>query len=187
LLLGSGILLLGLWQVPLFAQEEQAAPPAGKIYVEQRSNIDALGVWTVLQPNHESFHRSDKSLEIPNLTPGQYSIFVNAPMGTATKIDVHLGDEVTVSSDTPQITFTLRDKETRAISRKGYQIQRRGHPKKARQESRIIIDHHDYYPKKTSSIRQKEGSHPSQDLWHSRATTLVYFQVPQIHLRSDCR
>ncbi len=107
--LASTLLLL---QSPLsaVAQEEQTAPPSGNVRIEQTSDIEAMGVWTLLKPNHESFERTDTTLDVPGLAPGQYSFFATPPQGTTTHIDLYLGDDVIKSSDTPQITFDIADK-----------------------------------------------------------------------------
>jgi hypothetical protein len=96
----------------LFAQEEPPPPAAGTVLVEQTSDIDAHGVWSLLMPNHESFQRTDKNLDVPNLIPGHYTFITDPPDGTTAAIDVFLGDDVVAHSDTPQVSFDLVDKMT---------------------------------------------------------------------------
>ncbi len=98
--------------LPLQAQEEQAPPPGGTIYVEQKSEIEAFGKWTMLQPTHESFDRTDTKLSMPNMVPGKYTFQTESPSGTSTHIDIFLGDDIIASSETPQISFELLDKMT---------------------------------------------------------------------------
>ena len=98
--------------LPLFAQDEQPVPPAATLFVEQTSDIAAVGKWTLLQPTHESFDRTDATLEVPNLLPGRYTFFSEPPSGTDAHIDLFLGDDVIASSETPQLTFELQDKMT---------------------------------------------------------------------------
>lgn len=98
---------------PLLAQDQQeAAPPAGTLIVEQHSDLEVFGTWTILKPNHDSFSRTDANLTMNDLMPGNYSFFAVPPKGTTAKIDVYLGDDVIKSSDTPQISFTLADTMT---------------------------------------------------------------------------
>lgn len=98
---------------PMHAQDEQTvAAPSGTLMVEQKSEVDAVGKWTLLRPNHESFHRTDASLSVPDLAPGQYSFFAVPPDGTTAHIDIFLGDDAAYSSDTPQISFEIKDTMT---------------------------------------------------------------------------
>lgn len=108
--LASLFLLSG---IAVVAQDEQStAPPAGTVHIEQVSNMGAVGIWTILKPNHESVERSDAKLVVPDLIPGRYSVFAKPPEGTTANIKVFLGDDVIVTSDTPQISFELKDKMT---------------------------------------------------------------------------
>lgn len=100
-------LLFVLAVTPLSAQEEQPPPPSGTIVVEQKSDIAAVGTWTLLQPNHESFYRTDAALTLTSMAPGRYTFLTAAPQGTSTHIDIFLGDEIIASSETPQISFEL--------------------------------------------------------------------------------
>ncbi len=102
--------------LPLFAQDTQNDLTGGTIIVEQKSELDAVGDWTMLQPNQESFKRTDKQLTMPDMLPGKYTFLANAPNGTSTHIDLFLGDEVLATSETPQITFDLADKMTLRIA-----------------------------------------------------------------------
>ncbi len=70
----------------------------------------------MLQPNQESFQRTDKELTMPNMLPGKYTFLADAPNGTSTHIDLHLGDEILAASETPQITFDLADKMTLRVA-----------------------------------------------------------------------
>lgn len=99
--------------VVLFAQDQvNTAAPAGTVIIEQESELDVLGSWTLLQSNQESFQRTDKKLTIPNLLPGQHSFFAVPPDGTTAHIDLYLGDDIIKTADTPQISFDLKDKMT---------------------------------------------------------------------------
>ncbi len=107
LLLIAGFLLQG--SPVLQAQEQQAPTPVGSFSVEQTSDVGAVGVWTILRPNHESFERTDAKLNLPGMMPGQYSFFTVPPKGTHTHIDLFLGDDVIETSETPQMTFELKE------------------------------------------------------------------------------
>lgn len=97
----------------LHAQDEQTvAAPSGTLLVEQKSDIEAVGKWTLLRPNHESFHRTDATLTVPDLAPGKYSFFTVPPDGTTAHIDIYLGDDVIQYADVPQISFELKDTMT---------------------------------------------------------------------------
>lgn len=98
-----------------FAQEATPPPTSGTIIVEHTSDLEATGRWTVLQPNQESFERTDASLTMPNMIPGKYTFLSKAPEGTTTHIDVLLGDDVLVTADNPQVSFELTDKMTLKI------------------------------------------------------------------------
>lgn len=101
--------------LPLSAQEEAPPPAEGTIIVQQVSDIKAVGSWTMLRPNHESFDRTDASLTMPNMIPGRYSFFATPPKGTTATTKVYLGDDVLISSDTQQISFDLKDKMTLTV------------------------------------------------------------------------
>ena len=106
-------LLLLFPVIPLSAQDEQVnSPAAGTILIEQKSDIDAVGVWTLIQPNQESFQRSDAVLDVPNMTPGQYTFLSTPPEGTTARIDLYLGDDIIKTENHPQITFELKDTMT---------------------------------------------------------------------------
>ena len=115
----AGGLAVSLFALPalLFAQNEQTVvPPSAALTVEQTSEIEAVGVWTLLRPNHESFQRTDATLSVPDLVPGKYSFFTVPPDGTVAHIDILLGDDVIQSADSPQITFDLADTMTLKIA-----------------------------------------------------------------------
>ena len=80
----SIVAAFGLMAIPLSAQEEQGPPASGTILIEQKSEVDAVSKWTMIQPNHESFDRTDASLSMPNMIPGKYTLLVAAPKGTST-------------------------------------------------------------------------------------------------------
>ncbi len=108
-------LLASLLSLPFFlhAQDEQTiVAPSGTLLVEQKSAIEAVGTWTLLRPNHESFHRTDALLSVPDLVPGKYSFFTVPPDGTTAHIEIFLDDDAIQSADTPQITFDLKDAMT---------------------------------------------------------------------------
>lgn len=105
-------LLSGILPVTLFAQVEAPAPPAGTIIVEQYSETGIFGNWTMLQPNHESFDRTDSMLTMPDMAPGKYRFSARAPSGTTARTEVFLGDDIITVSETPQISFDLLDKMT---------------------------------------------------------------------------
>ncbi|MSR87085.1 S-layer homology domain-containing protein [Candidatus Peribacteria bacterium] len=98
--------------MPLSAQDISNEPPAATIMVEQTSDLDAVGKWTLLLPNQESFNRTDATLNVSNLLPGKYTFLTIPPKGTQAHISVTLGDEEVTTSDTPQISFELLDKMT---------------------------------------------------------------------------
>ena len=98
-----------------FAQETTPPPQTGTIIVDHQSDLEAMGTWTMLQPNQESFKRTDASLTMPNMLPGKYTFLADAPEGTTTHIDLMLGDDVISTADNPQISFDLADKMTLKI------------------------------------------------------------------------
>ncbi len=101
--------------LPLAAQDIQNTPPAGTILVEQKSDIAAVGKWTLLMPTHESFDRTDAVLAVPNMIPGKYTFLIAPPKGTSVHIDLLLGDDIIATADSPQISFELADKMTLKI------------------------------------------------------------------------
>lgn len=107
--------ILTLAAFPLAAQDVQNAPPAGTILVEQKSDITAVGKWTLLLPTHESFDRTDAVLDVPDMIPGKYTFLTASPKGTTAHIDLLLGDDVIATSESPQISFDLADKMTLKI------------------------------------------------------------------------
>lgn len=108
----AALLLLG---APLSAQDIQNAPPEGTIMVEQTSDLEAVGKWTMLLPTQESFERTDAKLDVPHMLPGKYTFLTVPPKGTVAHIDLYLGDDIIAKSDTPQLSFTLADKMTLQI------------------------------------------------------------------------
>lgn len=111
------LILSGLLFVPAvaFAQIEAGPQPSATLHVEQISDLDAVGEWTLLYPNHETLRRLDKTLTIPNLVPGKYTFISTPPKGTTALTEFILGDDVIKTENTQQISFELLDTMTAKI------------------------------------------------------------------------
>lgn len=113
---GFLVALLAFPVLRIAAQDAQTNdPPAGTIIIEQTSDVEAVGSWTLLQPSHESFQRTDAKMTVSNMRPGQYSFFAVAPEGTTAHAEVLLGDDAIVTAEAPQISFELQDKMTLTV------------------------------------------------------------------------
>ncbi len=86
------------------AQAALAANPT--VIIEQKSEIDAIGSWTVSMPNQTTAGRTDATMTMADAQPGKYTIFATAPRGTNTSIELYENGVLTQSLGQPQVSFT---------------------------------------------------------------------------------
>ncbi len=98
-ILSAGFLLL--------ATPAVAANPT--ILIEQKSEIEAAGVWTISMPNQVTAERSDITLAMPDSQPGRYTLFVVPPEGTSTTIELYENDALMQSVGHPQVSFNAAE------------------------------------------------------------------------------
>lgn len=93
-----------------------AAHAMGTIVIDQTSDIEATGTWTLTYPNNETLERVDTHLQIDDAQPGRYLFSIRPPTGETATIELKIDDVVTEIVSLPQISFVLADESTAALS-----------------------------------------------------------------------
>jgi hypothetical protein len=97
------------------AQVDVTQTGTAHLYVEQNSDLEAVGSWTLIYPNNETMRRLDATLDIPDLPPGNYTFIATPPKGTSSTTELFLGDDVISSQKAPQLSFTLKENMTATL------------------------------------------------------------------------
>jgi hypothetical protein len=100
----------------LFLALPSAVSAAATIRIEQKSDIDAVGKWTLAKPNQETLERTDKALDLPDSQPGHYTLFMEPPQGTNTSIVVTKNGVPVETVSHPQVSFDVADGESVTIA-----------------------------------------------------------------------
>lgn len=77
------------------------------IQVNQKSDLEALGSWTILEPDRHELKGDSDSQVFHSLPAGRYSLFGTPPSGTTAKIEISKGGEVLQTFDYPQAFFDV--------------------------------------------------------------------------------
>ncbi len=86
----------------------QTAHAAGTISIEQKSDVQAIGEWTIIFPNSESYIRLDRQSTM-EAEPGRYTFSIKPPDGETATIVLSIDGVEVETVDLPQISFTLAD------------------------------------------------------------------------------
>ena len=82
------------------------------IKIEQKSNDDIIGTWTLLKPGNEHQEGSGEAFSLTNAPAGTYTIIAKQPDGMSATMRSYR-DEVPLDTvERPQITFAIADGET---------------------------------------------------------------------------
>ena len=92
----------------------QSAHAMGTITINQKSDVAAIGEWTIIFPNSEAYTRLDaqSTMEAP---PGRYTFSIRPPDGETAIIQLSMNGAVVETLHLPQISFTLEDGGTAAL------------------------------------------------------------------------
>lgn len=84
-------------------------PSLGEIVIEQETPLVINGTWTLLRPGEQETKGRNAAETLADILPGRHTLFITAPEGTATTVDVLDGATVLQSADSPQITFDVAE------------------------------------------------------------------------------
>lgn len=91
---------------PLLA--ENTVPP-NTIVIEQHSQNETMGKWTIITPNNEHITSTGIEHSLKNPTAGNYTILTTSPKGANVKIWLYRNGEVVQNVDRSQLTFTFNE------------------------------------------------------------------------------
>ncbi|TSC58031.1 MAG: S-layer domain-containing protein [Candidatus Peregrinibacteria bacterium Greene0416_19] len=96
---------------PFSAPAAEAIPATeqGDIMIEQRSPLSVNGRWTLLTPTQEELQSTDATHTMKAATAGKNTLFVNAPAGTTTTIELFDKGTLVQTLQTPQLSFDTQD------------------------------------------------------------------------------
>ncbi len=89
---------------------------AATLTIAQTSELEAVASWTLSKPDHTVLDRTDKSLTIPDLPAGLYTVFVQPPEGETTAISVMRSGTLLKEVALPQVTFDLAADDTASVA-----------------------------------------------------------------------
>ncbi len=93
-----------------------AANATATIIIEQKSDVEANGTWTVTMPNQVTATRSDAQTTMEDSLPGRYTVFAKPPSGTLTTIKLYESGALIQTVEHPQISFNAGENSIVRVS-----------------------------------------------------------------------
>jgi hypothetical protein len=97
-----------------YAQDEQEeekpaapTPPDITITIDQESEREILGEWTLLMPEKQQEKESTPSHTLYHVKEGRYTIIIDSPSGAVASVHITKNDDLTEMIDRPQASFQL--------------------------------------------------------------------------------